>query len=93
MPVSDLHEAALVIRGAHQAIEKLLVETMPLQWAYHAKHGERPLEDDELEALWAETGYGSFADAAMDLIALLESIENMSRDQAMEEARRFGIAS
>lgn len=90
MPVSNLHEATLVIQGAHQAIEKLLAETVPLQRAYHEKHGAGPLEDAELQALWAETGYGPFADAAMDLIALLESIEEMDREEAR---KRFGIAS
>lgn len=83
MAVENLHDAAKVLQGAHDAIEKLLAETVPMQRAYHAKHLARPLSDAELEVLWAETGYGPFADAAMDLIALLESIEDMDREEAL----------
>jgi hypothetical protein len=82
MAVQNLHEAAVVLRGAYEAIDKLLTEIEPMQRAYHAKHLARALSDEELEALWAETGYGPFADAAMDLVALLESIEDMDREEA-----------
>lgn len=89
MAVSNLHEAALVLKGAYEAIEKLLEETKPMQLAYHERHFARPLTDEELFALGDETGYKPFYDATEELLGLLGTVDGMEREEAH---RRFSAA-
>lgn len=75
MAVTTLHEAALVLKGAHEAIERLLTETAPLQMAYFDERDPEQDADEEAER-WQRTGYRAFWEAAYDLIGLLQTIED-----------------
>lgn len=88
MAVENLHEAALVLQGAYQALEKLLAETEPMQRA-HERHFARPLTNEELFALGDETGYKPFYDATEELLGLLGTVDDMEREEAH---RRFSAA-
>ncbi len=83
MAVSNLHEAALVLQGAREAIAKLLAETAPMQRTHLARI-PYPLPDDELEALEEETGYGPFWTAAERLRELLGSVDDLEKEVMSE---------
>lgn len=87
MAVKDLHEAAAVLKAAHEAIASLLAETEPMEREYQALRGRGPLEDAELVELLERTGYGPYFDAAADLVGLLETIEYRERERENALAR------
>lgn len=89
MAVSNLHEAAKVLQGAHEAIGKLLTETEPMERATHRARIASDRSDETFERIWAETGYGGFFDRAADLIDLLRTIEGREKE---EDARRDDAA-
>lgn len=89
MPVETLHEAALVLQGAYQAIEKLLDETEPLEREYLQRTNILLNNDPDayakVEAKMAdESGYSAFYDAASRIIELLNQLDETS----YEETRR-----
>lgn len=71
MPVETLHEAAIVLQGAYQAIEKLLDETEPLQRDLH-RSIPQGITSRELMRRWEISGYEAFADACARLKDLLD---------------------
>ena len=78
MPVSNLHEAAVVVRGAHQAIEKLLAETVPRMRRVYEEIGAVEVIDGKapqgvFDAINEKHGWSAFYDAVADLRDLLET--------------------
>lgn len=75
MSVENLHDAALVLKGAHQAIERLLDETEPMERAFYDALPAFPCSDEDYERVAEETGYKPYTDAVCNLTELLRSVE------------------
>lgn len=92
MEIGDLHEVATIVKTIHQAIDRLLLATGPLQMQHYEaraavrRTGSPEADDAAMTALWERDGYGAFWDAVEDLIGLLETVEEA--DQA-DARRRF----
>lgn len=87
MAVQDFHQAALVLQGACQAIERLLDETEPLERAYHREMwtlDNAGADNEAMGQLSEESGYGAFHLAAMRLSECFYNVEQI----ASEEMRR-----
>lgn len=89
MAVTNLHEAAVVLQGAYQAIEKLMAEVEPMERAYHQEHlaleADGKLDTAEAFDHVAETsGYAAFHGAVTRLAEFLPMIE----DTYFEETKK-----
>jgi hypothetical protein len=90
MAVQNLHEAAVVLKGAYEAIAKLLAETEPMQREgarrYAIFERNRPLEAmgteaDSVAHREAHGDWGQFYDAADELIELLKSVDKIAGEE------------
>ena len=86
MAVKDLHEAAVVLQGAYQAIAKVLDETEPLERAYHREtytlEAAGKLGNDAWEQRSEATGYAAFHLAAMRLGEFFHTVEETYAEEA-----------
>lgn len=86
MAVTSFHEAALVLEGALQAVDRLLAETEPLERAYHRETvalgdaGDVGTEagDERSE----QSGYGRFYLAVMRLAEVQQRVDKIYFEEA-----------
>lgn len=93
MAVKDLHEAAVTLRGAHQAIERLLDETEPMERERHQRLNilltSQPGTPQEVtDRADEESGWRAFYDAVWDLRELLGAVDTTCGE---ETRRHLGL--
>lgn len=92
MAVTDLHDAAKVLDGAHRAITALLAEVEPQYreacraYARFEKGSDfHMIGTDEHRAAYARevtaTGFDAFNDAAYRLATLLETVDDIEKEE------------
>src|SRR3546814_14628790 len=89
MPINNLHDAALAVRGARQAMFRLLDQTEPLEREYHQRsnilHKNDPTTPQErFDELAKETGYRAFYDEIDALRDMLDGVDAMGRSEARQ---------
>lgn len=86
MTVSNFHEAALVLQGACQAIDRLLEETEPMERAYHQETvalglaGELGTEAGDERS--DSSGYAAFYSAVMRLSEYQHQVDGLYFEEA-----------
>lgn len=87
MAVSTLHEAALILQGAYQALERLFDETEPLERQHHQKAEalhKAHCSPEVYEHLAVESGWRSYYDVVDALRDLLDGVDAVQTEEALK---------
>lgn len=98
MAVQDLHAAAAVVKGAHQALEKLLAETVPMMRRVYEEIGAVELIDAKapqgvFDEINERHGWSAFYDAVAELRDLLETPETVAGEELAKGVTRLHIVA